>query len=71
MGVKRVFVDRQPGQVVRIELAANVNPNMQVGSLFSQSMLEILVVRVEDGETKLMVTAPDKLQVTVVSAYMN
>lgn len=66
MGAKRVFVDRQAGQVVRIELGPHVNPKMSVEHLFCQSMLEILVMRVAEGETKLMVTAPEYLQVTPV-----
>lgn len=66
MGVKRVFVDRQAGQVIRIELGPHVNPKMSVEYLFSQSMLEIFVMRIEEGKTKLMVTAPEYLQVTSV-----
>lgn len=66
MGAKRVFVDRQAGQVVRIELGPDVNPKMSVEHLFSQSVLEIFVMRVTEGETKLMVTVPEYLQVTPV-----
>ena len=36
MGAKRVFVDRQAGQVVRIELGPHVNPKMSVEHLFCQ-----------------------------------
>jgi len=66
MGVNRVFVDRQPGQVIRIGLETHVDPNMPVEQLFSKGMVEVMVARVdEDGGTKLMVTAPENFLITI------
>ena len=64
MGVKRVFVDRGAGQVIRIGLEAHVKPGMSVGKLFSRGMVEVMVARVEQGEAKLMVTATEDFQIT-------
>lgn len=64
MGVKRVFIDRRPGQVVRIGIEVHVKPGMSVERLFSRGMVEVMVARVEQGETKLMVTATEDFQIT-------
>ena len=69
MGVKRVFVDRQPGQLIQIGLEEHVNPEMSARGLFSEGMVEVMVARVGEEKTKLMVTVPDHLQVMYKNSY--
>ncbi len=69
MGVRRIFVDRQPGQLIQISLEEHVNPEMSARGLFSDGMVEVMVARVGKERTKLMVTVPEYLQVTYKSSF--
>jgi len=64
MGVKRVFVDRQPGQLIQIGLEEYVNPAMSAYGLFSQGLVEVMVARVGTEKTKLIVTTPECFLIT-------
>ncbi|VAX02750.1 hypothetical protein MNBD_GAMMA19-1975 [hydrothermal vent metagenome] len=63
MEVKRVFVDRQPGQLIQISLEEHVNSRMSARGLFSKGVVEVMVARVDKEKAKLIVTAPEHLQV--------
>ena len=69
MEVKRVFIDREPGQVIQIGLGEHVNPRMWAGGLFSQGVVEVMVARVDGEKVKLMVTAPDHFLILSASSF--
>ena len=69
MEVKRVFIDRRPGEVIRIGLEPHVKPTMTVGQLFSQEVVEVLVARVGQDEIRLMITATDDFQITCAENF--
>lgn len=69
MGVKRVFVDRRPGQLIRIGVEIHVKPSMSVGQIFSRGMVEVMVAYVDQGEAKLMVTATEDFKITLRDSF--
>ena len=71
MGVERVFIDRRPGQVIRIGLESNVKPTMPVSQLFARGVVEVMVARIGQGEAKLMVTATEDFQITCSECFFD
>ena len=65
--LNNVRLERAPGQVVRIELSSNANPNMTVGQLFWDGPIEVLVMHSWEGMTRLLVTTPYSLSVVPVN----
>ena len=69
MGIKRVFVDRRPGQLIRIGVEVHVKPSTSVDQLFSRGMVEVMVAYVDQGEAKLMVTATEDFKITLRDSF--
>ena len=64
--INQVRVERASGQVVRIELDMNADPNMTVSQLFGNGPIEVLVMHSLEDKTRLLFTTPLSLSVTPV-----
>ena len=57
---KRVRIERTPGQVIRIGLDKDINPNMTVSQLFGYGPIEVMVLHSHEDKTTLQVdTSPN------------
>ena len=53
-----LIVTRKPGQVVRIELAADTDPATPIGEILAEGAIEVIVAQVRGSYVKLGVSAP-------------
>jgi len=52
-----LILTRKPGQVVRIDLLENLDPQTPVGELFAQGPIRIMVTAIQGGQVKLGLSA--------------
>jgi len=71
MGVKRISMDRQPGQLIQIGLDGHVNLGMSASGLFSNGMVEVMVARVDMEKATLMVAAPEHFLIMCKSSFID
>ena len=56
-------LDRAPGQVVKIGLDKDINPDMTVSQLFGNGPIEVMVMHSCDDKATLLVTTPQNFSV--------
>lgn len=67
--LNNIRLERAPGQVVRIELGLDANPNMTVSQLFEYGPIEILLMQSGKDKALFQVTSPYNLSVTPVEIH--
>ena len=58
-----LIITRKPGQIIRVELAADTDPATPIGEVLAEGAIEIIVAQVHGAYVKLGVAAPLALAV--------
>jgi sRNA-binding carbon storage regulator CsrA len=53
-----LIITRNPGQVIRIELAPDTDPATPIGEILAEGAIEVIVAQVRGVYVKLGVSAP-------------